>query len=336
MKPYTAALILITLLLQTTQALAQSGLSPMIFPASRDRVELIGVVEEFQFIAPQSIILMRVEGSGGASNQWRIQTSPAAELRRFGWTSTSIRPGELIQLVGQPRPNAPFELSLIELTRANGETLRPQTVSLLDEIPAGIWEPVPAQGYIQVNFDHFGFSTASFRVHQFTAQLDIPESGLESSSFELEFLAEDLLGSSSQLTQVLKSSAFFDASSYPLIRVVSTGVRRGSENRMEADVEIEIRDRLVRARLNIEIRKLEVHPQTGNLAIGFSGTARLNRSAFGMTEALPDVPDAVEVEFQMEFERIALPANEMSSDSSGMTLLPQDSTEGNRFPALNP
>lgn len=328
-----STLLSLPFLLAAQLCLAQATLSPMIFPSSRDRIELVGLVQEFQFISPQSIILLDVASTSGASTQWRVTTSAAPELRRFGWTSASLQAGELVHLVGQPKANTPFELSLLELTRANGETLRPEEDSLLDEISPGIWQPVPAQGSIRVEFDHFGFSTGSFSIGSFQAALQIPEEGLESARFELEMLAEDIRGSSPELTQLLKSAAFFDASSFPIIRVVSTGVQRLDENRLQASVEIEVRDRIVRANLFMTVNRVDLHPQTGNPAFGLSGQVSLNRSAFGMSQYLPDVADEIDVHFETELQQQPLPDQPLQENPGGLF---QPVTDSSAAPALNP
>lgn len=331
MKRLLSIGLILPLLLAGQLCLAQATLSPMIFPSSRDRIELVGLVENFEFLSPQSIILLEVASSAGNPTQWRVTTSAAAELRRFGWTSSSLQPGELIHLVGQPKPNTPFELSLIELTRANGQTLRPEQPSLLDEIGPGNWQPVPYQGSVRVEFDHFGFSSGSFVINGLTAALQIPEEGLERSSFEVEMLSDNILGNSTELTRLLKSAAFFDASSYPLIRVYSTDIRQLEENRLQADVEIELRDRLVRATLLMEINRVAAHPRTGNPAFGLSGEVQLNRSAFGMSQYLPDVADQIQVFFELEMEQPE-PARP-HSPADPLNFQPAGSSPA---PALNP
>ena len=295
-------IILIALSIPGGSLMAQTALSPMIFPSSRDQVELVGVVQSFAFIAPQSVITLSVQGSGADAAQWRVTTLSAAELRRFGWTSTSVYPGEIIHLAGSRKADAALEIELTRLTRANGETLYPGEQTLLGEVLPGLYLPVAGQGFIDVNFNHFGFSDASFRFTQFDVALLVPDEGILQGSFEMSLLAENIAGASPELARLLKSNRFFDASQFPLIHVQGGAATDAGKNKLLIEAQLEIREIAHPVTLEVTLNKVGVHPQSGRTALGFSGTAQLNRSNWMLNEMSTQTGDAVEIDFELELE----------------------------------
>ena len=62
-----------------------------------------GTVETFQWVNPHVAFKMRVEPDGGGEPQeWSIETSGPAILTRFGWTRSSIKPGDRISVICNP------------------------------------------------------------------------------------------------------------------------------------------------------------------------------------------------------------------------------------------
>jgi len=282
-------------------ASAQSNQSPLIFANTSDDILLVGVVRAFDFNSPATTIELEVEGSGGQSSIWRVITSSATELRRYGWTSQSLFAGELIQVSGTPVPRSRLALQLDGLVRANGESLLPERESVFDNLVSGSYQPISSQGSIQLSFDHYGFSRTTFYVNNFDASLILDADELNQSSFQLDLLTEELDSSSAELTRLLKSGVFFDASNFPLISIQANTIQQLDDKKLLVLAGISIKGISHPAQFEITLNASDVHPESGTQAIGFSGSGRLLRSNWGFLDFIPEVSDQIRIEFQMEF-----------------------------------
>lgn len=77
--------------------------SPAVFDRSRE-VTVEGVVTEFRWGNPHSWIHLDVT-NGDAVETWSVEMDPASHLARRGWRSTTIKPGDLIEVLVYPLRN---------------------------------------------------------------------------------------------------------------------------------------------------------------------------------------------------------------------------------------
>jgi hypothetical protein len=64
---------------------------------------LKGTLETFQWSNPHVTLKMLVQpDGGGAAQEWGLVTSGPAILKRFGWTRSSLKPGDRISVVFNP------------------------------------------------------------------------------------------------------------------------------------------------------------------------------------------------------------------------------------------
>jgi Family of unknown function (DUF6152) len=91
-----------------------------------DRITTVrGTVAEFHFRNPHGIIRMRVAGKDGAMEDWKAETNSPSILERRGWTKTSLKAGDEIQVEGW-------------LARDGSRYLRMRAVKRADGAPVGI------------------------------------------------------------------------------------------------------------------------------------------------------------------------------------------------------
>ena len=74
------------------------------FDQSRE-VEIEGVVTRFDFRNPHPVLYVEVTIEEGQVESWEIQFGNATGLRRRGWHSDIIRPGERVTARGHPSWN---------------------------------------------------------------------------------------------------------------------------------------------------------------------------------------------------------------------------------------
>src|SRR6185295_4097443 len=75
--------------------------STAMFDQLRPRT-LQGVVKEFRWINPHAFIQVLVKGGDGREEEWSIEMSTPRYLAKAGWTPSTLRAGDAVNLVIQP------------------------------------------------------------------------------------------------------------------------------------------------------------------------------------------------------------------------------------------
>ncbi len=283
-------------------AAAQAQLPQPAAEASTPRtLSLQGEVIAFDFTSPVTRIVLDVRNSDGSASAWTAETRSAVELRRFGWTSNSLTPGEVILVRGQVLDASTGRLQLQEVERVNGTRLVPGDSRALSQISGGTYQLVPGRSFVRLSFDHQGFSTASFWFTRMLASVTL-DSDAQPVSLQVDLLTEDLESGSAELTRLLKSGAFFAASSYPVISYASRKIQALGENRYRVDGELNIKGIGYPLELRTVVNRAGAHPLTGNPGFGISARGSLDRANWSLDQFGPAVGLEVQIEVDAEFE----------------------------------
>ena len=92
------------------------------FDSAKD-VVIEGTIREFQWTNPHSWIQVVVPDAAGGMKEWSIEAGSPNGLARQGWHSTSLKPGDRVQMDIHPMKNGSAGGSLIGVTLASGEKL---------------------------------------------------------------------------------------------------------------------------------------------------------------------------------------------------------------------
>jgi hypothetical protein len=87
-------------------------------------IELSGTVAEFHWINPHSHIILNVEAGPGVDprvvGEWDIECASTNIMRVQGWTSSILKPGDRVTIVGNPLRNGAKGGSLFYVVLSNG------------------------------------------------------------------------------------------------------------------------------------------------------------------------------------------------------------------------
>ena len=79
---------------------------------------LTGTVVEMQFTNPHSMIVLDVTGEDGKVVRWRAEMGgPAGLIRQFGWTKTTLKPGDKITVIGRRVKSGSPYINLTEMAK---------------------------------------------------------------------------------------------------------------------------------------------------------------------------------------------------------------------------
>ena len=86
-------------------------------------VKVEGTVSEFQFRNPHGLIRLDVPGTEGAIEKWKVETNSPSILERRGWSRTTLKAGDRIQVEGWPARDGTHYLRMRLVTRPDGSVI---------------------------------------------------------------------------------------------------------------------------------------------------------------------------------------------------------------------
>jgi len=87
------------------------------------RLELHGVVKEFQWTNPHVWVQLLVTGEDGTVVEWSIEGSSPNGLRRQGWKSSTLQPGMAVSVTISPLKDGQAGGSLVNVTLPDGTVM---------------------------------------------------------------------------------------------------------------------------------------------------------------------------------------------------------------------
>lgn len=157
----------------------------------------------------------------------------------------------------------------------------------------------PSHSYVLWQVDHFGFSHITGK---WLAQGDITldKNNLANSKVKVTIKVGELNTGIKDLDKHLKGKQFFDVSQFPTATFVSDKVEVNNDQISKVHGTLTVRAISKPITLNINRSKMGTNPITEKETLGFSGTAELKRSDFGINAFVPDVGDEIKIQIEGE------------------------------------
>jgi len=157
----------------------------------------------------------------------------------------------------------------------------------------------PNHTIVLATWSHFGFSNpvANFGQVDGTLVYDADNVGASSVNVTLPLSGLDALVP--DLTDDLRSDAFFDAAKWPNATFKSTKVEKAGEGKLKVSGDLTIRDQTKPVVLDVTLNKMG-EGRNGAPKIGFNATTTIKRSEFGIARLIPNVADAVDIRISTE------------------------------------
>jgi DNA/RNA endonuclease YhcR with UshA esterase domain len=87
-------------------------------------VTVKGVVERLEWTAPHAYLYIDVKNEQGQAEQWVVEIDSPSFLKQNGWTSTTVKPGDIITCTGGRAKSGATTMRCTTVRLANGEKLR--------------------------------------------------------------------------------------------------------------------------------------------------------------------------------------------------------------------
>lgn len=147
---------------------------------------------------------------------------------------------------------------------------------------------------------HFGFSDSMGQFMDYDGKLVLDEENPENSSVEITIKTESIMTGLPDFDDHLRNKDFFWVSTYPTAKFVSTEVEQTGDNTAKVTGNLTMLDQTHPVTLDVTMNKLGTNPFNKKRTVGFSAKTTLMRSQWGMTYALPGIPDAVDILIETE------------------------------------
>jgi hypothetical protein len=84
------------------------------------KVEISGMVQEFQYTNPHSWLMVSVDKQGGGSEVWSIEMLSPSVLSRMGWKKNTLKPGDKVKVTVNPTRDGSLGGNMVSIVRADG------------------------------------------------------------------------------------------------------------------------------------------------------------------------------------------------------------------------
>ena len=148
--------------------------------------------------------------------------------------------------------------------------------------------------------NHLGFSNMVGEFTDYDGYFTFDPQKPEDSSVEVTIKPTGIRTSSRELDEKLQGEKFFKSEQFPTIKFVSNKIKVEGEKTGEIGGVVTMLGVSKPATLTVQFNKADYHPFTQDFVAGFSASATLKRSEFGMKEYLPMIGDEVRIEVQTE------------------------------------
>ncbi len=151
--------------------------------------------------------------------------------------------------------------------------------------------------------NHLGFSNSQGEFHDYDGHFEFDAKDWSQSSVEVSIRTASIDMDDYAWDKHLKAKEFFDVKKFPEMRYRSTRVEQTGAKIGKIYGELTLLGITHPVVLDLTLNKVGLHPMRKTPRAGFSATASLKRSEFGMKYAVPMVSDEVELRIEVEGPR---------------------------------
>jgi polyisoprenoid-binding protein YceI len=185
------------------------------------------------------------------------------------------------------------------------------TTDTVQEVAVSAWSIDPAHSSVNFKVRHMGIAWVRGEFRVLRGKLNWNGNKVEESRVEVEIDSSSAYSSESKRDQHLRNADFLDVERFPSMRFQSTHI-----SRLSGDTALVAGDLTIRGVCRpVELRVTEISAATqdplGNIVLGASATAKVNRKDFGITwnTALATggflVGDEILIDLDVEFVKAA-------------------------------
>lgn len=148
--------------------------------------------------------------------------------------------------------------------------------------------------------NHLGFSNKFGEFRTFDGTLNFDPDDISASSVHVSIPVDSVDTDVPKLDEHLQKAEFFNAAQFPTMDFTSTAVTVVGDNRLKVTGNLTLLGVTKPVTLDVVLNKAGPHPYSKAPAAGFSATATIKRSDFGMTAYAGMLGDEVSIRIETE------------------------------------
>ena len=148
--------------------------------------------------------------------------------------------------------------------------------------------------------NHLGFSNSQGEFHDYDGFIEFNRAEPERSKVEVTIQTAGIDMDDEKWNDHMKNEDFFHVEKYPAMTFKSTGIVVTGEKTAAITGDLTILETTKPVTLDVTFNKAGKHPFSGKYVAGFSASAKIKRSEFGMTYGLPMIGDEVDIRLEVE------------------------------------
>ena len=156
-----------------------------------------------------------------------------------------------------------------------------------------------SHSYVDWQLSHFGFSHPSGKWFA-NGTLELDKDKPQDSKVNVTINVADMVTGISKLDEHMKGEEFLDVAKYPTATFVSDKVTVTGEETAKVRGMLTLHGVTKPVTLNVKLNRLATSPITSKMTAGFSATADIKRSDFGIKAFLPNLGDDVKLKIEVE------------------------------------
>lgn len=149
-------------------------------------------------------------------------------------------------------------------------------------------------------WSHFGFSNPIAHFGKVDGNIVYDPAKVGDSKVEVTIPLSGLNAHYDAFDEHLRSADFFDAEKFPNVTFKSTSVKAAGKDKLKVTGDLTIKGITKPVVLDVTINKIGVQPMAKREAAGFSATATVKRTDFGLGLYAPNVSDEVKLTITTE------------------------------------
>lgn len=153
--------------------------------------------------------------------------------------------------------------------------------------------------YVLWKVKHLGFSTQAGKWYA-SGQLTIDKDHPQQSKVKVIIKIDDIVTGIPELDKHLKGKLFFDTKQFPTATFVSNRVEVTGKDKAKVYGVLTLHGVAKPITLNVVLNKAGINLLNDRETVGFSATASLKRSDYGIKALIPEVGDDVDLEIEAE------------------------------------
>jgi len=175
------------------------------------------------------------------------------------------------------------------------------SVPLSSATAADLYQLDPEHTQIIFTIDHLGYSRITGTFHDIKGTLTLDEKQPEKSSVEVTIGAASIDTGSATRDEDLRSADYFDVAKFPALTFRSTRTRRRSSSSADVVGDLSLLGISRPVTLRVALNRIAPDFLRGNETVaGFTASASLRRSDYGMKAFLPMIGDKVDITINAE------------------------------------